>query len=71
MMAELTERERQVAQLLRAGRSNKQIAAELGVSRDRVKELVAQVCRKVGAANRTQAAAALEALARTPPKAGE
>jgi DNA-binding NarL/FixJ family response regulator len=53
----LTARERQVATLLRGGRANKQIAAQLRISEARVKQLVRQVCRKLAAANRAEAAA--------------
>ena len=64
----LTKREREVGDLLRRGQSNKEIAAELGISRDRAKELVAQICRKLQVANRTEAAVALERL--RPPRRG-
>lgn len=51
----LTERERQIAELLVAGRSNREIAAELHLSPETVKGYVARVLRKLGAANRADA----------------
>jgi LuxR family maltose regulon positive regulatory protein len=53
----LTARELQVLQLLAAGRSNRRIAAELVVTLDTVKKHVGHVLDKLGAANRTEAAA--------------
>ncbi|MGH3884473.1 MAG: helix-turn-helix domain-containing protein, partial [Pseudonocardiaceae bacterium] len=53
----LTARERQVLALLAAGRSNRRIAAELYVTLDTVKKHVGRVLDKLGAANRTEAAA--------------
>jgi DNA-binding CsgD family transcriptional regulator len=51
----LTERERQIAELLVAGRSNREIAGELHLSPETVKGYVARVLRKLGAANRADA----------------
>jgi DNA-binding CsgD family transcriptional regulator len=53
----LTARELQVLELLAAGRSNRRIAAELVVTLDTVKKHVGHVLDKLGAANRTEAAA--------------
>jgi DNA-binding CsgD family transcriptional regulator len=53
----LTARELQVLQLLAAGQSNRRIAAELVVTVDTVKKHVGHVLDKLGAANRTEAAA--------------
>jgi LuxR family transcriptional regulator, maltose regulon positive regulatory protein len=53
----LTARERQVLDLLAAGRSNRRIAAELVVTLDTVKKHVGHVLDKLGAANRTEAVA--------------
>jgi LuxR family maltose regulon positive regulatory protein len=53
----LTARELQVLDLLAAGRSNRRIAAELVVTVDTVKKHVGHVLDKLGAANRTEAAA--------------
>jgi DNA-binding NarL/FixJ family response regulator len=51
----LTPRESGVLQLLARGRSNKQIAAELGVSERTVKFHVSTLFTKLGATNRTEA----------------
>jgi DNA-binding NarL/FixJ family response regulator len=53
---ELTEREREVLGLLAAGRSNKEIARQLGVSERTVKGHVGNVLGKLGVTSRTQAA---------------
>jgi DNA-binding CsgD family transcriptional regulator len=55
----LTAQEMRVAKLLAAGRSNRQIAAELVLSIDTIKSHVARILRKLGVANRAQAAVAL------------
>lgn len=52
----LTPRQRQVLERLRSGKSNKVIARELDMQESTVKVHVRQVMRKLGAANRTQAA---------------
>jgi DNA-binding CsgD family transcriptional regulator len=51
----ITEREREVLQLLTDGRSNKEIAARLGVSPNTVKTHVARLFEKLQVARRTQA----------------
>lgn len=51
----ITERERQVLQLLADGRSNKEIAAQLGLSPNTVKTHVASLFEKLRVARRTQA----------------
>ena len=57
-MAEaLTGRELEVLRLIAAGRSNPGIARELFVSLDTVKKHVTHLLGKLGAANRTEAAA--------------
>ena len=57
-MAEpLTGRELEVLRLLAAGNSNQRIARELFVALDTVKKHVTHVLGKLGAANRTEAAA--------------
>ena len=52
----LTPREREVLGLIGAGRSNKLIARELGISEKTVKAHVGQVLSKLGVSDRTQAA---------------
>ncbi len=52
----LTPRQRDVLELLREGKSNKNIARELDMQESTVKVHVRQIMRKLGAANRTQAA---------------
>jgi DNA-binding NarL/FixJ family response regulator len=51
----LTERERQVLQLLAQGLANKQIAASLSISEHTVKFHVSAIYAKLGAASRTEA----------------
>jgi LuxR family maltose regulon positive regulatory protein len=53
----LTERELEVLRLIAAGKSNQRIARELVVALDTVKKHVTHVLAKLGAANRTEAAA--------------
>lgn len=57
--ARLSAGERRVAALLVAGRSNREIAHELVLSPETVKTHVAHILRKLGAANRVEAAALL------------
>jgi len=52
----ISERERQVLRFLRDGHSNKLIARELKISEATVKVHVKMLLKKIGAANRTQAA---------------
>lgn len=56
LTASLTEREMQVLKGLTEGKSNKEIARDLELSEPTVKLHVKTLYRKVGAANRTQAA---------------
>jgi len=51
----ITERKRQVLQLLADGRSNKEIAAQLGLSPNTVKTHVARLFEKLQVARRTEA----------------
>jgi non-specific serine/threonine protein kinase len=55
--AMLSSREAQVLQLIAAGRSNKEIAATLYISRNTVKTHVTSILNKLGADNRVQAIA--------------
>lgn len=56
---DLNARERQIATLLVAGRSNQAIADELILSRETVKGYVRQILRKTGSANRVEAVSRL------------
>jgi len=51
----LTDRERDVAALISAGRSNKEIATDLGISEPTVKKHVGKVLEKLGTQDRLQA----------------
>jgi two-component system, NarL family, response regulator LiaR len=53
---QLTRREREVLELIAAGRSNKRIALELGIAEKTVKTHVGHVLAKLGVSDRTQAA---------------
>jgi DNA-binding NarL/FixJ family response regulator len=53
---ELSPREREVLQLVRKGRANKQIARDLGMSERTVKAHLTSVFARIGVADRTQAA---------------
>ena len=54
--ASLTPREREVLELIAAGRSNKRIARELGIAEKTVKTHVGHLMAKLGVSDRTQAA---------------
>jgi LuxR family transcriptional regulator, maltose regulon positive regulatory protein len=62
----LTDRELEVLRLLAAGRSNQRIARDLVVALDTVKKHVTHVLGKLGAANRTEAAARARELGLIP-----
>ncbi|HLF70409.1 MAG TPA: response regulator transcription factor, partial [Actinomycetota bacterium] len=53
----LSQRERDVLQLLAFGKSNKEIARELGIGSQTVKTHVSHIFTKLGAADRTGAVA--------------
>ena len=55
---ELTEREREIADLVAAGRSNKQLAAAVFLSEKTVEHHLSRVYAKLGVRNRTELAAA-------------
>ncbi len=52
----LTRRQEQMLALLMQGRTNKEIAAELGIGEPTLKICLTQVFAKIGARNRTEAA---------------
>ena len=52
----LSERERHILRLLAAGRTNRQIGAEIGLTPGTAKNQVAQILAKLGVGDRTQAA---------------
>jgi DNA-binding NarL/FixJ family response regulator len=52
----LTRREADVLRCIASGQTNRQIAGELGISCETVKEHVQHVIRKIGVSDRTQAA---------------
>lgn len=54
---ELTERQREILAAMARGRSNKEIADELGIAPDSVGQHVMAIRAKLGAANRTEAVA--------------
>lgn len=58
----LTQRQREVLECLRAGKSNKQIAYELGLSEGTVKIHVTAIFKSLGVKNRTQAVIAAAAM---------
>jgi DNA-binding NarL/FixJ family response regulator len=60
--ARLTERQLVVLSLLREGKSNKVIAAELDITENTVKVHIRNIMRKMGATNRTQAVYMAELL---------
>jgi len=53
----LTERERRILRLLAAGRTNREIAADIGITPGTTKNQVAQILSKLNVTNRTAAAA--------------
>jgi ATP/maltotriose-dependent transcriptional regulator MalT len=62
----LTARELEVLRLIAAGRSNQRIAHDLVVALDTVKKHVTHLLGKLGAANRTEAAARARQLGLIP-----
>ncbi|MBB5203086.1 DNA-binding NarL/FixJ family response regulator [Inhella inkyongensis] len=56
-LRELTERQREVLRRVAAGATNKEIALSMGIAPHTVKNHLAQAFERLGAANRTQAAA--------------
>lgn len=61
-LGRLTPREREVLQILAAGRRNRDIAEQLGISENTVKFHVSRILRKLGARSRGEAAARARAL---------
>ena len=54
---QLTDRQRTILQSATQGLTNAKIASENGISTDAVKQHIAAICAKLGAANRTEAVA--------------
>ncbi|MCB1790960.1 MAG: response regulator transcription factor [Gammaproteobacteria bacterium] len=65
LLARLTPRETEVAMSVAAGRSNKAIAVDSGVSERTIKAQLNSIFRKTGVQNRVQLAIALSSLAAT------
>lgn len=63
----LTDRQRQVLSGLQEGRTNRDIAAQLGISERAVKAHVQELMRRMGASNRTQIVAMMAGMARRKP----
>lgn len=63
---DLTPRQRQIVELLRAGKVNKEIARELGIGVGTVKQHVVTLFRRLNVSNRTMAVMALTGQAGTP-----
>lgn len=55
----LTMREKEILRLVCDGLTNSEIATSLGVSRETIKSELKRIFRKIGVANRTQAAVLL------------
>ena len=66
VLAGLTSRERRCCALLVAGRSNREIAAELFIAPKTASVHVSNILAKLGAASRTEAAAIAAAAGLTP-----
>lgn len=62
VLSELTERQREVLNLLAEGESNKEIARSLNVSEATVKAHLATILKTLGAKNRTQAVVCLQKM---------
>ena len=67
-LEDLTERERQVLQLLAGGASNRHIVRDLGVSLKTVQNHVSRILDKLQATDRTQAALRARGIAPPPPR---
>ena len=60
--ASISVRERQILQLICAGLSNREIAAQCSISASTVKTHIENIYRKIGVSSRTQAIAQAQAL---------
>lgn len=70
-LAELTPQQFRVLTMLCEGKLNKQIAYEMGIAEQTVKDHVTVILRKLGASNRTQAILVASQLSLKPPPALE
>jgi len=68
--SQLTEREIAIGSLVAQGRSNREIAEQLYLSPETVKDHVARIIRKLGASNRVDAAIRFVGLEAAPPAGG-
>ena len=59
---ELSETERQIVELVAAGRRNREVAAELSLSPNTVAWNLSKIYRKLGVASRTELAARMAAM---------
>lgn len=67
----ITDREREILELLRRGLANKEIAAQLGITVKTVKAHLSSLFQKIGVLDRTQAALWAERFAPDRPSIGE
>jgi DNA-binding NarL/FixJ family response regulator len=67
----ITDREREILELLRRGLANKEIAAQLGITVKTVKAHLSSLFQKIGVMDRTQAALWAERFASERPTIGE
>ena len=70
LLEPLTHRECDVLELIIAGRTNRQISAELHISNETVKSHAARIFRKLDVHSRTQAIARARELGMSPPTGG-
>jgi DNA-binding NarL/FixJ family response regulator len=67
----LTDREREILELLRRGQANKEIAVELGITVKTVKAHLTNLFQKIGVLDRTQAALWAERFAPDRPQVAD
>lgn len=67
----LTEKQREIAMLVTAGRTNKQIADEQRMGKNTVRNHVQRICKRLEVENRTQIAVAIATSSKTPTIEGD